>query len=96
MVNGLEKWVELQVCEYAERKGCEVLKLNVKGRVGWPDRLFIYQGKVLFIEFKRIGETPTVLQQSIHNLLRNQLMRVEVVDDAYKGRKIIDEFADRG
>lgn len=96
MANPLEKMVEAQVCDYAESKNCEVLKLNLKGRRGWPDRLFIFHGKVLFIEFKRLGEQLTSLQKFVHGVLQGHGMRVEVVDDHYKGRRLIDELTNGG
>ena len=96
MANPLEKMVEAQVCDYAESKNCEVLKMNLKGRRGWPDRLFIFHGKVLFIEFKRLGEQPTPLQKFVHGVLQGHGMRVEVVDDHYKGRRLIDELTNGG
>lgn len=96
MANPLEKMVEAQVCDYAESKNCEVLKLNLKGRRGWPDRLFIFRGKVLFIEFKRLGERLTSLQKFVHGVLQGHGMRVEVVDDHYNGRRLIDELTNGG
>src|SRR5688572_11363447 len=37
---------------------------------GWPDYLFLFNGRVLFIEFKRKGEEPQPLQVYTHSILR--------------------------
>lgn len=89
-----EKTVEQHVCDYAKASGCLVLKLNVKGQVGWPDRLFIYQGKVLMIEFKRPGQVPTPIQQYVHNQLKGAGAQVEVIDNVSQGKELIDVFSD--
>jgi len=89
----LEKSVEKWTCDRAAFLGCACLKLNVKGRVGWPDRLFLFRGKVLFIEFKRLGENPTLIQQYVHAEIRAHGVSVEVVDNVGDAGRIIDEFA---
>ena len=90
----LEKDIEQNVSKYArEDKGCLVLKLNVWGRIGWPDRLYLFpMGRVLFIEFKLPGEEPKRLQAFIHGKLRAFGFRVEVVDNVGQGRSVIDDF----
>lgn len=90
----LEKEIELDVSDYAKhQKDCLVLKLNVWGRIGWPDRLYLhFKGKVLFIEFKQPGEKPKRLQEFIHEKLRRYGFRIEVVDNVRDGRAIIDDF----
>ena len=76
----LEKAGEQKVVDYATAKGCLVLKLNVIGRRGWPDRLFLFKSKVFFIEFKREGEEVNKLQQEIHARIRQHGLQVFVVD----------------
>lgn len=88
----LERQVEKWTCDRAAFRGCACLKLNVKGRVGWPDRLFIFHGKVLFIEFKRLGEKPTLIQQYVHAEIRAHGVPVEVVDNVGDAGRVIDEF----
>src|SRR5215831_12533435 len=86
----LERDIEIAVIEYAHRMGCLYVKLNIVGRVGWPDRMFLYHGKVLFIEFKRPGERVRAIQQYIHKQLRQQGFNVEVVDSITNGKHYID------
>lgn len=89
----LENAIETKVTIYARERGCLALKLNVLGFRGWPDRLYIYHGpKVMFIEFKRLGEKPRKLQEYIHATLRKYGCRVEVVDNELDGRAAIDDF----
>ena len=58
------------------------LKLSVLGNRGYPDRMVVYQGHILFIEFKRPGEEPTKLQLYVHQLLRDLGHEVQVHDNA--------------
>jgi hypothetical protein len=88
----LESTVEVKTTEYAQNKGCLVIKLNILGRRGWPDRLFIYKGQVLFIEFKRQGEQPRKLQVAIHGRIRSHGINVDVVDTLQQGIATIDHF----
>jgi hypothetical protein len=89
----LEKRTERNVAEYARDKGCMALKLTILGQVGWPDYLFLYPiRRVLFIEFKRVGEKPRAVQFYIHEKLRRFGFRVEVVDDVVVGKNLIDQL----
>jgi len=87
-----EAHVEQAVAEYATSQGCLMLKLNVIGRIGWPDRLFLYQGRVLFVEFKRQGERPRKMQEYIHGLIRRHGFKVAVIDTITQGREQIYEL----
>jgi hypothetical protein len=89
----LESAIEVKVTQYAEQKGCLALKLNILGRRGWPDRLYLYAGRVLFIEFKRPGEKPRKLQEYIHDRIRRQGFDVALVDNIREGQGVIDKFA---
>jgi hypothetical protein len=86
MLVRLETDIERRVVGYAERLKIAVLKLNVKGRRGWPDRIFLIPGGCpLFIEFKKPGEKPEPLQEFIHGNLRAAGYRVSVVDNYADG-----------
>ena len=92
-IDPLESRIEQKSTERAKKLGMLVLKLNVKGQVGWPDRLYIYNGHVLFIEFKRLREKPRPIQQHIHDLLRAHHIDVRVVDDLIQAYEVLDEFS---
>lgn len=82
----LEKSVEDRCVRYVKLRGWLVRKMNGLGYRAWPDRLFIPPRlsrvkRPLWVEFKRVGEKPTVLQDQIHKLLRARGERVEVIDN---------------
>lgn len=65
----LEKTVEQQCRELAQREGHALLK--IQGQRGWPDRLLLTKyGQTFFIEFKQEGAKPRPLQAHIISILR--------------------------
>jgi len=86
----LEKDIEKKVCEYARSKGCLAYKFTSPNRAAVPDRLFIYKGKVWFIEFKAPGKKPTAPQLREHSILATHYLDVFVIDDVEMGKMIID------
>lgn len=79
--------------EYARAKGIKARKLSFGE--GWPDYMFLYAGRTLFIEFKQLGEKPDPLQLYVHSELRALGFQVEVVDSPDTGRQLIKEWYDR-
>jgi hypothetical protein len=65
-----ESYVENQVVRWCVEQGIMTFKFTPAGRRGWPDRQFICEGKVAFIEFKARGERPRPLQEHCLRLLR--------------------------
>jgi len=59
-----ESNLEKRVCTQARKLGIYTRKFTSPGNVAVPDRIFIYQKRVLFIEFKAPGKKPTEMQQS--------------------------------
>lgn len=89
----LEKDIESKVCAFAKSLGCIVYKFTSPSRRSVPDRLFITpQGKVFFVEFKRLGQKPTPAQQVEINRIRQMGVYVAVVDNVADGRTIIGEM----
>lgn len=88
----LEKSIENAVVQYAKKKDIEAVKLNGMGKRSHPDRMFLgWRGKILFIEFKRKGETPTPLQLHLHTRWWNLGHKVYVIDNVEDGKAIIDK-----
>lgn len=58
-----ESAIEKAVCDHARANGCMVVKLAGPNQKGQPDRMFLKQGRVLFMEFKAVGKKPTALQE---------------------------------
>jgi len=86
----LEKQIEAKVCDYAKAKGMMVYKFTSPARAAVPDRMFIYKGRVFFIEFKREGQKPTPAQEREHNRMRQHQINVFVVDNVDAGKECID------
>lgn len=76
----LEKEVEKKWCDVAKRFGWKAYKFSSPGNSSVPDRMFIRNGFVFFIEFKRPGKTATENQLEEHKVLREQGMLVWVID----------------
>jgi len=88
----LEKKIEQLVCDYARSKGHLAYKFTSPARSAVPDRLMIAPGGlVYFIEFKQEGKKPTPQQEREHLRLREQGVRVFVVDSVAQGKNVIDE-----
>ena len=68
---GAEKKLEKRCCDVAKANGWYTRKFSSPSNRGVPDRIFIKEGKVWFIEFKAPGNTPTELQKHEINLLKD-------------------------
>lgn len=88
-----ESAIEANNGAYAKTLGIIFRKLNFGE--GWPDRVLLYRGHVIFIEYKRLGEKPTALQEYMIDILRKQGFEVYVIDDKQRGRVLIKEWHDR-
>ena len=83
----LESDIEGDAIKYAKRLGWWVAKFTSPGRRGVPDRVFIRNGVVMFIEFKRLGEPLRTQQAKRIREMREHGAIVHVVDnlkDAYE------------
>jgi hypothetical protein len=85
-----ESVVEKKVCKAARANGWWVLKLNIIGMIGFPDRLLLGPGgRIMFIEFKAPGRKPRASQVRIINKLRELGFEVYVIDNIEDGEKIV-------
>jgi hypothetical protein len=73
----LEKKVEGDAVKWAKKNGWLSIKI---GYDGWPDRIFNKGLLVVYIEFKRLHEEPTVLQERRIKELRENGSIVTVKD----------------
>ncbi len=85
----LEKQIEAYFVDQVETKlGGEALKLEVKGRRGWPDRLVILpQGEIYFVELKtmhgrlsRAQELRAIRLQDLQHRVEH-MWTIEAVDN---------------
>lgn len=84
-----ESTIEKAVRQFAKDNGCIALKLASEGDRGKPDRLFLKNGKVLFIEFKKDGAKPDPLQLKWQTDLRAQGFAAEWTDNIGEGMDLI-------
>jgi hypothetical protein len=93
-----EKSIQDSVVGYARGEFAMLaIKLSIVGAfgvMGWPDFMFLFQGRVMFIEFKAPGAKSTPLQQLKQNTLRLAGFEVYEVDDAQVGKDLIATFAE--
>ena len=87
----LEKDIEAKVIEHAKKRGCLVYKFTSPARRSVPDRMFINpDGQVWFIEFKRLGCTPTPAQAVEIAKIRAMNVVVHVVDSVEQGKRVVE------
>lgn len=87
----LEKVIEKKVCDYATGLGFVQYKFTSPQRRSVPDRLFISpRGVVFFVEFKRLGEKPTLAQATEHIKIKAKGVDVYVIDNVEDGKNLID------
>ena len=85
-----ESQIEKAVCDHARKRGAIVMKLSGMNQKGQPDRMFLYGGVVLFIEFKRPGNKPTALQKKWMSELAFHGFAATWTDDIQQGKHLID------
>lgn len=67
---------ERQVEHYLALKVCSIgglcFKFTSPGNAGVPDRIVIHEGRVMFVELKKPGETPRELQKFTAKKMRDK------------------------
>jgi hypothetical protein len=87
-----ESEIETAVCDYAKSKyRWLAYKFVSPSNRGVPDRIFIRNGDVFFIEFKAWKNIPTKLQKRVITKIRDYGIDVYVVDNVEQGKGIFDE-----
>ena len=92
----LEKAVQKKVVDYAKKLGFIAIKLSTNGRfgsAGWPDYMFIKNGKAFFLEFKATGGEATPLQSERAKQLSVARFPVAIVDDVRDGEFLVNNWA---
>ncbi len=62
---------------------------------GTPDLFVLYRGVALFVELKKVGENPTLIQQLVHSTIQKHGGRLRIawsVDDLIDELKHIDRL----
>lgn len=86
-----ESSIEKAVCDYARKHGAMAMKLAGPNQKGQPDRMFLRNGKVVFIEFKAPCKKPTALQERWLKQLREQGFAADWCDNVADGNYILEE-----
>lgn len=76
----LESVIENKAVQFAKANGILTYKFTSPSSRGVPDRIFLREGHVLFIEFKAPGKKPTALQIRELKRIRATKHFVVVVD----------------
>lgn len=66
-----ESHLENAVVRWAEQHDILCLKFTPMGQRGWPDRIFMYRGRVVLIEFKAEKEKPRLIQKVRLDILKH-------------------------
>lgn len=85
----LESDIERPAKEYARCRRWVVAKIMVADRNGFPDDLFLRDGKAIFIEFKKPGEDARRQQKKRHEEIRQAGFEVFVVDNLDVAKEIL-------
>lgn len=90
--------VEARAVKHAKEAGWLSRKMNGLGFAAWPDRLFIPRRAPLrerldrfWVEFKRVGEAPTPMQDKMHADLRARGEAVYVIDNIDDFKKVFHD-----
>lgn len=81
----LERDIEKKVCRHAEQHGWLVRKFTSPSQRAVPDRIFMRDGRTVFVEFKATGKRPTAAQSYEHDRLRAAGMTVHIIDTIEAG-----------
>lgn len=79
-----ESHVEKGVNEFAKSRGIATLKLSGPGDRGKSDRLYMLNGKAVFVELKAPGKKPTDLQLRFLDRARQNGFSANWFDNAAK------------
>ncbi len=78
----IENELEVKCCRFARDCGFAALKIEKNKHKGVPDRLFIGDERVLFVEFKKKGQGIVSKEQTYwKNFLQDNKVESYIMDD---------------
>ena len=86
----LESTIERRCCNWAKSQG--IINKKLTHDKGDADRIFLYQGRVLFIEFKIEGMGARPIQAHRHKELQDQGFLVLVIDNFEVFKTVIETW----
>lgn len=87
-----EKDIEAKVTKWARDRHFLTYKFVSPSQRGVPDRVFIRDGYVIWIEFKAPGKKPTPLQAHTIKKMQDEGCRVYVFDNAEDAIAKLEEY----
>jgi hypothetical protein len=84
-----ESTVEKSINTFAKENGILTLKLSGTNASGQPDRLYLKDGKALFLEVKAPGKRPSPLQRWWLGRLHGAGFAADWCDNAADGKRIL-------
>lgn len=88
-----EKYIERYLCTQIQQRGGICLKYSNQGAMGYPDRLCILPGGVIFwAELKSKGKHPTTLQKIRIDALTDLGCKVYVCDSVGAVDRVLDQL----
>ena len=90
--NVLESRIEKIVTSYSRSKHWLAYKFSSPGNRGVPDHIYLRDGVVFFIEFKKQGKKPTALQHHIHQRIELEGIKVHIIDSIEAGKALFDSY----
>lgn len=87
-----ERDIEAKVVKWAKDRRFLTYKFVSPSQRGVPDRIFIRDGYVIFIEFKAPGKKPTALQAATIRKMQDEDCRVHVCDSVEAAVAVLEEY----
>lgn len=88
-----ESKIEADVCAFARNQGMDVYKFTSPSNRAVPDRIYLYKGHAMFIEFKRTGKTKL---DPLQVVVRDRFLAigfiVHLCNDVEEGKLMITNF----
>lgn len=84
-----ESSLESKICRHAKQNGWLVYKFTSPGTRGVPDRIFIKNGRLIFVEFKSSTGELTKLQIVQRDKLLKHGMEWHMINDVESGRTLL-------
>ena len=88
----LESVIEHKVIRFAKSLGIRTYKFTSPSQRAVPDRIFLYRGKMIMIEFKRKGEQLRLQQQHEFKKIADEGFRIYVADNLGIAMEILKRF----
>lgn len=85
-----ERDIQGKVVGYARARRVICRKLDFGE--GWPDYMMLFNGNVIFMEFKGAGGRLRPLQGHVHAVLRKAGFTVMLIDSVTEGELEVDGF----